>query len=212
MKKKLISLLLVSAMAAATAGCGSSVPANSVNSRDDLPGKKIGVQLGTTGDSDATEYEKNDGSTVERYNKGADAIQALKTGKIDCVIIDQQPAEAFVEKNDDLKILSDTFDPEEYAICIAKGNSDLTDKFISRAPASATVISASVKFLILSLPAVPSVQSNEAPVVAGLVTTISPGMISNRLNTGATSTMAFTLTEKGSDSSGMTIISLVTPS
>lgn len=112
MKKKLISLLLVSAMAAATAGCGSSVPANSVNSRDDLPGKKIGVQLGTTGDSDATEYEKNDGSTVERYNKGADAIQALKTGKIDCVIIDQQPAEAFVEKNDDLKILSDTFDPE----------------------------------------------------------------------------------------------------
>ena len=46
------------------------------------------VQLGTTGDSDATEYEKNDGSTVERYNKGADAIQALKTGKIDCVIID----------------------------------------------------------------------------------------------------------------------------
>lgn len=110
MKKKLISLLLVSAMAAATAGCGSSVPANSVNSRDDLPGKKIGVQLGTTGDSDATEYEKNDGSTVERYNKGADAIQALKTGKIDCVIIDQQPAEAFVEKNDDLKILSDTFD------------------------------------------------------------------------------------------------------
>ena len=104
MKKKLISLLLVSAMAAATAGCGSSVPANSVNSRDDLAGKKIGVQLGTTGDSDATEYEKNDGSTVERYNKGADAIQALKTGKIDCVIIDQQPAEAFVEKNDDLKI------------------------------------------------------------------------------------------------------------
>ena len=90
MKKKLISLLLVSAMAAATVGCGSSVPANSVNSRDDLPGKKIGVQLGTTGDSDATEYEKNDGSTVERYNKGADAIQALKQGKIDAVIIDAQ--------------------------------------------------------------------------------------------------------------------------
>ena len=129
MKKKLISALLVSAMAVTVAGCGSSVPANSVNSKDDLPGKKIGVQLGTTGDSDASDYEKNEGSTVERYNKGADAIQALKTGKIDCVIIDQQPAEAFVEKNDDLKILSDTFDPEEYAICIAKGNSELTDSF-----------------------------------------------------------------------------------
>ncbi len=58
MKKKLISLLLVSAMAAATAGCGSSVPANSVNSEMIFLGKKIGVQLGTTGDSDATEYEK----------------------------------------------------------------------------------------------------------------------------------------------------------
>ena len=109
MKKKLISIMLVSAMAAAMAGCGSSVPANSVNSRDDLPGKTIGVQLGTTGDEDA--------------------IQALKTGKIDCVVIDQQPAEAFVKKNDDLKILSDTFDPEEYAICIAKDNTDLTDSF-----------------------------------------------------------------------------------
>ena len=127
MKKKLISIMLVSAMAAAMAGCGSSVPANSVNSKDDLPGKTIGVQLGTTGDEDATSYEKENGSTVERYNKGADAIQALKTGKIDCVVIDQQPAEAFVEKNDDLKILSDTFDPEEYAICIAKDNTDLTD-------------------------------------------------------------------------------------
>lgn len=129
MKKKLISIMLVSAMAAAMAGCGSSVPANSVNSRDDLPGKTIGVQLGTTGDEDATSYEKENGSTVERYNKGADAIQALKTGKIDCVVIDQQPAEAFVKKNDDLKILSDTFDPEEYAICIAKDITDLTDSF-----------------------------------------------------------------------------------
>ena len=129
MKKKLISIMLVSAMAAAMAGCGSSVPANSVNSRDDLPGKTIGVQLGTTGDEDATSYEKENGSTVERYNKGADAIQALKTGKIDCVVIDQQPAEAFVKKNDDLKILSDTFDPEEYAIFIAKDNTDLTDSF-----------------------------------------------------------------------------------
>lgn len=129
MKKKLISIMLVSAMAAAMAGCGSSVPANSVNSRDDLPGKTIGVQLGTTGDEDATSYEKENGSTVERYNKGADTIQALKTGKIDCVVIDQQPAEAFVKKNDDLKILSDNFDPEEYAICIAKDNTDLTDSF-----------------------------------------------------------------------------------
>lgn len=139
MKKKLISIMLVSAMAAAMAGCGSSVPANSVNSRDDLPGKTIGVQLGTTGDEDATSYEKENGSTVERYNKGADAIQALKTGKIDCVVIDQQPAEAFVEKNDDLKILSDTFDPEEYAICIAKDNTDSFNKAIEELEKDGTI-------------------------------------------------------------------------
>ena len=122
--KKFAALLLTAAMTVAMVGCGSSVAANTVNSKDDLPGKKIGVQLGTTGDTDATAYE-DEGSTVERYNKGSDAIQALKTGKIDCVIIDKQPAEAFVEKNDDLKI----FDAEEYAICIAKDNTDLTDEF-----------------------------------------------------------------------------------
>ena len=128
--KKFAALLLTAAMTVAMVGCGSSVAANTVNSKDDLPGKKIGVQLGTTGDADATAYE-DEGSTVERYNKGSDAIQALKTGKIDCVIIDKQPAEAFVEKNDDLKILDDTFDAEEYAICIAKDNTDLTDTIIS---------------------------------------------------------------------------------
>ena len=106
--KKFAALLLTAAMTVAMVGCGSSVAANTVNSKDDLPGKKIGVQLGTTGDADATAYE-DEGSTVERYNKGSDAIQALKTGKIDCVIIDKQPAEAFVEKNDDLKILDDIF-------------------------------------------------------------------------------------------------------
>lgn len=126
--KKFAALLLTAAMTVAMVGCGSSVAANTVNSKDDLPGKKIGVQLGTTGDADATAYE-DEGSTVERYNKGSDAIQALKTGKIDCVIIDKQPAEAFVEKNDDLKILDDTFDAEEYAICITKDNTDLTDEF-----------------------------------------------------------------------------------
>ena len=71
----------------------------------DFAGKKIGVQLGTTGDQLATDYEQNEGATVERYNKGADAIQALKQGKIDCVVIDYNPAKAFVEKNDDLQML-----------------------------------------------------------------------------------------------------------
>lgn len=94
----------------------------------DLAGKKIGVQLGTTGDQLATDYEKNNGATVERYNKGADAIQALKQGKIDCVVIDYNPAKAFVEKNDDLQLLDEELSSEEYAMCVNKDNGDLTAK------------------------------------------------------------------------------------
>lgn len=58
---------------------------------------------------------------MERYNKGADAVQALKQGKIDCVVIDEQPALAFVEENPGLKILDEEFTLEEYAIVTAKG-------------------------------------------------------------------------------------------
>lgn len=94
----------------------------------DLAGKSIGVQLGTTGDQLATEYEQNEGSTVERYNKGADAIQALKQGKIDCVIIDGNPAKAFVDKNDDLMILDEELSSEEYAMCVNKDNTALTEE------------------------------------------------------------------------------------
>lgn len=127
--KKFAALLLVTAMTATMAGCGS-VPANTVHSVDDLDGKKIGVQLGTIGDTYASDYEGDEaGTVIERYNKGTDAVQALKTDKIDCVIIDEQPAKVFVEKNDDLMILNDVFADEEYAIAIAKGNDELTEAF-----------------------------------------------------------------------------------
>ena len=68
------------------------------------------------------------GTEVVRYNKGADAVQALKQNKIDCVIIDEQPALAFVDKNPELKILDEEFTNEDYAICVAKGNDELLDK------------------------------------------------------------------------------------
>lgn len=128
--KKIAAIFMATVSVAAMAGCGSSVPANSVNSQADLEagGKKIGVQLGTTGDVvNASDYEGM-GCTVERFNKGADAIQALKQGKIDCVIIDSQPAQVFVSQNDDLKILDDTFEKEEYAIAIDKSNTEMMAK------------------------------------------------------------------------------------
>lgn len=99
-----------------------------VKNAGDLPGAKIGVQLGTTGDIYVSDYE-NDGSgtNVERYNKGADAIQALKLGKIDCVVIDEQPALEFVKQNTGLKILDDEFTKEDYALCIGKDNPELLE-------------------------------------------------------------------------------------
>lgn len=121
--KKFAALALSAAM---TVSFTASVSA-AVESKDDLPGKTIGVQIGTTGDLEASKYEA-DGATVERYNKGSEAIQALKAGQIDCVIIDSQPAQKFVENNDDLKILDEPFTEEEYAICLKKGNKELLDK------------------------------------------------------------------------------------
>lgn len=120
----------------ALAGCGNSnntatseatktAAESKVASVDDLAGAKIGVQMGTTGDIYASDYE-SEGSTIERYSKGADAVIALKNGKIDCVVIDAEPAKAFVAKNDDLKILEEPFEIEEYAIAVSKDKPELT--------------------------------------------------------------------------------------
>ena len=96
---------------------------NSIKSFDDLKGKKIGVQLATTGDI----YAKDDfgEENVEEYNKGADAVMALTSGKIDAVIIDNQPAKAFVKTTDGLQILDTDYVQEDYAAAIQKGNTDL---------------------------------------------------------------------------------------
>ncbi|HIW22138.1 MAG TPA: basic amino acid ABC transporter substrate-binding protein [Candidatus Dorea intestinavium] len=96
-----------------------------VASPDDLKGKKIGVQLGTTGDIYAADIE---GSQVERFNKGFEAVQSVLQDKIDAVIIDQLPAQEFVEANDDLMILDEAFTKEEYAIAVKKGNKELVEK------------------------------------------------------------------------------------
>ena len=127
--KKMIAFGLAVMMAASM-----SVPAfaegnsSGISSVEDLAGKKIGVQLGTTGDIYASDYEGDEaGTVIERYNKGNDAIMALKQGKIDCVIIDSMPAQKFVEKNDDLMILEEDFALEEYAVAVSKDRPELTE-------------------------------------------------------------------------------------
>lgn len=98
---------------------------SSISGPDDLTGKKIGVQLGTTGDIYADDIED---AAVERYNKGFEAVQALKQDKVDAVIIDGEPAKEFVKEAEGLKILDEAFTDEEYAIAVKKGNDELKDK------------------------------------------------------------------------------------
>ena len=89
----------------------------------------VGVQESTTGDIYATgDIEDAGCGTIGRYNKGADAVNALKTGKIDCVIIDNNPAKEYVKANEGLKILDTEYAVEDYAIAIAKDNEELLDK------------------------------------------------------------------------------------
>ncbi len=122
--KKMTALLLGTVM---TIGASVSTFA-AVASVDDLEGARIGVQMGTTGDIYASDYEGDDaGTTVERFSKGAQAIMALQQGKLDCVIIDAEPAKKFVEANEGLKILEEPFELEEYAIAVAKENPELTE-------------------------------------------------------------------------------------
>ena len=123
-------MLLLTVVITGISACSNdnSKAGKEVKNVGDLSGAKIGVQLGTTGDIYVSDYE-NDGSgtKVERYNKGADAIQALKLGKIDCVVIDEQPALEFVKQNTGLKILDDEFTKEDYALCIGKDNPELLE-------------------------------------------------------------------------------------
>ena len=102
------------------------VEGSEIASLDDLAGKKIGVQLGTTGDIYASgDYGEEN---VTKYGKGADAVIALKGGDVDAVIIDNEPAKAFVAENDGLAILDTEYAVEDYAIAVNKGNTELLDQ------------------------------------------------------------------------------------
>ena len=102
-----------------------------IKSVDDMTGKLIGVQQGTTGHIYCSDTPKNGGfgeENVVAYPNGANAVEALKGGKVDCVVIDNEPAKAFVAANEGLKILDTEYVTENYAIAIAKDNEELLNK------------------------------------------------------------------------------------
>lgn len=93
----------------------------------DLDGKKIGVQLGTTGDLFVTDAYPN--AEINRFNKGLDAVQDVVSGRLDCVVIDSAPAKVFAAEAG-LKVLDEDLNSgnEQYGIAIAKGNEELLGK------------------------------------------------------------------------------------
>lgn len=98
---------------------------------EDLTGKKVGVQLATTGDIYASASVDEGGygeENVEKFSKGADAIIAIKQDKIDAVIIDNEPAKEFVKANEGLRILDTEYTTEDYAMAFAKGNTEMINK------------------------------------------------------------------------------------
>lgn len=109
------------------------VPEDSpIQSVDDLASVElIGTQEGTTGYYYCSAPPEEDGYGEEHviaYENGSVAIQGLLSGKVDCVVIDNEPAKAYVAANPGLKILDTEFAVEDYAIAVKKGNTKLLDQ------------------------------------------------------------------------------------
>ena len=104
---------------------------STIQSIDDLANAEmIGCQADTTGYIYCSDTPENGGygeDHVTAYDTGALAVMALVTGQVDAVVIDNEPAKAFVEQNEGLKILDTEFAVEDYAIAVAKGNTALLD-------------------------------------------------------------------------------------
>lgn len=94
-----------------------------VASSADLAGKKIGVQEGTTGDAYVDETVES--AELSRFKKAVDAAMDLTNGRLDAVVLDEQPAKRIVEQNDALMILDEALTEEEYAIAVRKDNPEL---------------------------------------------------------------------------------------
>lgn len=96
-----------------------------IASVDDLAGKKIGTQRGTTGYLYCSDDFGDE--NIVAYDDGLTAVQMLNNGQVDCVVIDNAPAKEFVAANPGLKLLDTAYVEENYAIGVGKGNTELKD-------------------------------------------------------------------------------------
>ena len=96
-----------------------------IASVDDLAGKKIGTQRGTTGYLYCSDDFGDE--NVVAYDNGLTAVQMLNNGQVDCVVIDNAPAKEFIAANPGLKLLDTAYVEESYAIGVGKGNTERKD-------------------------------------------------------------------------------------
>ena len=110
-----------------------------IASPDDLAGKKIGTQRGTTGYIYCSDDFGDE--NVVAYDDGLTAVQALKNGQVDAVVIDNAPAQEFVAANPGLKVLDTSYAEEDYAIGMAKGSAleDAVNKALEELKADGTL-------------------------------------------------------------------------
>ena len=126
--KKILMFALILLLAAGVCFAGGSKEKKAINGIADLEGLKIGVQTGTTGEAWVQDNVK--GVKLNSFKSGIDAALDLKNGAIDCVVIDELPAQAIVDKNPGLAIIRDpefSANKEEYAIAVKKGNKAVLD-------------------------------------------------------------------------------------
>ena len=121
--KKILSIFFIFSFVTA-GGCGNSNK-QTISGAEDLTGKVIGTQIGTTGYRIAKDI---DGARVEKYRNATETIKALAEKKVDAVILDELTAGEIVNNYGNLTILPEPFREEEYAIAYKKGNKELGDK------------------------------------------------------------------------------------
>ncbi len=101
-----------------------------IQTKEDLNDKMVAVSIGTTGHSVANDLL--DESAIRAFNSGFEAVQELNSGRVDAVIIDNQPAKEYLKKNPNLKVLDLNFDVEYYGLAVDKGNDALLEKLNAR--------------------------------------------------------------------------------
>ena len=99
---------------------------SNIKTFDDIKNKKIAVQLGTVADLYASENYKD--AIIVSHKKYLSAVEDVKTGKADLIIMDELPAKEIVKENDNLVILDGVLFQDKYGMIVKKGNDELKEE------------------------------------------------------------------------------------